>query len=259
MLRFTVIGILHLSLVICASMQAKANSLFNNLTIYTEHNPPFNFHEAGELKGSSIEVLLEIFKRLDVQKGQGDFIISPWARGYSETKRRPNTMLFATVRTPMREDLFKWVGPISATQLVLFASAQNDIEINNTRDLNRYRYGVSKDSRGEQIMLEAGTHQSRIIHVNSHASAITMLSRGRYDAWVRDITSIKWTATSLGFDLSDFKTVYEFDANHHYFAFHKETNPTILSLMQETLDEMERDGTLLAINQKYFGMLAPKN
>lgn len=225
---------------------------FDKLTIYTEHNPPFNYHEDGNLKGASIDTLVEVFKRLKVSKNQEDFIISPWARGYNETQRRKNTMLFATVRTEARENLFKWVGPISATQIVILTKANHPIEIQKDAGLNIYKYGVSKDSRGEQILLEAGAMPSRLVHVNSHASAVAMLSRGRYDAWVRDITAARWTIQHLGFDVDDFSIAHSFDVNFHYFAFSKDTDDRLISVMQQALDTMRDDGTLQAINKKHL-------
>ena len=45
----------------------------------------------------------------------------PWARGYRMATTQPDVGLFVTVRTPERETLFRWVGPIISTSTTLYA------------------------------------------------------------------------------------------------------------------------------------------
>ena len=45
----------------------------------------------------------------------------PWARGYKMATTQPDVGLFVAVRTPEREQLFHWVGPIVSTSASLYA------------------------------------------------------------------------------------------------------------------------------------------
>ena len=47
----------------------------------------------------------------------------PWARAYTYGLEKPQHCVFSTSRTAEREALFKWVGPVSQIDWVLYALA----------------------------------------------------------------------------------------------------------------------------------------
>ena len=55
----------------------------NDLTWMTEEYAPYNFTENGQLKGVAVDVLLEVWKRVGIQKTAKDISVYPWARGVS--------------------------------------------------------------------------------------------------------------------------------------------------------------------------------
>ena len=84
----------------------------------TEDYPPFNMQgEGGKIVGLSTEVVEELFKRAGVEY---KLTLMPWKRAYEDTLGTPNTALYSTTRTPEREALFKWVGPLVNNQLGVF-------------------------------------------------------------------------------------------------------------------------------------------
>ena len=56
-----------------------------------------------------------------------------------------NTVLFTTARSPEREQLFKWAGPIVSGRFVLLAKVDKNINITAPEDLKKYRIGAIKD------------------------------------------------------------------------------------------------------------------
>lgn len=228
---------------------------YNDLTLYTEENPPFNYRENGEVRGASVDLLLELFRHLKVDKRREEIVILPWARGYSETQRRKNALLFATVRTPERETLFKWVGPISDGNVALLGRADGTARLSNPNDFAKRFFGVSKTSREEQLLLSAGADPEKFLYVQSNDSALHMLARGRFDFWARDVAVMSWTLKKGKFDKRAFKVVYSFDKLPLYFALNKDTDENIVKNLQAALEVLRSNGTLSAINDRYFGTM----
>ncbi len=226
-----------------------------DLIIYTEDYAPFNYEEEGKVKGLNVELLLEVLKRAKIEKSDKDIILTSWARGYKETQRRKNTLLFTAARIPQRENMFKWVGPIGASHMALIARTDTNIDIENN-NFNTYKYASMKDVRGEQALLDAGTKVENILHVNSTESAAHLLARGRVDAWAYDRIVSFWVLSNLGYDPHDFEVIHTFNKSLHYFAFNKDTDDEIINRMQSALDSVREDGTHRALMEKYTGILS---
>ncbi len=242
----------------CALIGATANDstpAYDTLTLYTEDNPPFNYAENNEVHGASVDLLLKIFEHLNVKKSRQDIVLLPWARGYTETQRRKNTILFGTVRTKERENLFKWVVPISDGQVVLLVKSERMANLQPPLNFSSYTYGVSKASREEQVLLEAGVSRQNFLYVQSNVSALQMLARDRIDFWARDIVVVGWTMRKEQVDRRHFTVAHRFDMMPLYFALNKDTDDHIVEGLQKALNFMQENGTLSAINNRHFGTM----
>jgi polar amino acid transport system substrate-binding protein len=217
------------------------------LAIYTENYPPLNYEEFGEARGLSVDLLLEMFARAKIDKERHNIMVAPWERGFDETQTRPNTILFSTVRTPARENLFKWVGPIGVSRVVLVARRDRDVNVENGAAFNKYRYGVVKHSLGDEALKQGGTSPDQLIYLNSPLSAAHMLARGRVDAWAFERMVSFWVLQKLGYRAQDFKIIHAFEKRQYYFALQKDSDPALIAKLQKALDEIRADGTMAAI------------
>ncbi|MDP5143625.1 hypothetical protein ORJ00_12795 [Rheinheimera baltica] len=95
-----ILNILLLSFVACAE----------HLTLYTEHFPPYSYVKSDTVTGLNTELV-----RLTCEKAQlqCDFVLYPWLRAYEAATKNPQGALYSTSRNPLREPLFKWVGPLA--------------------------------------------------------------------------------------------------------------------------------------------------
>ena len=247
-----------LLIVVATGTPANAQSLFDDLKIFTEDDPPYNFLDEGQPAGASVDTLLAIFAELNIKYRKQNIVFSSWARGYNETLQRKNTMLFSTKRVPSRENLFKWIGPLSTARLVLISRRDREIYFKSGTIPKTFKYGVSKNDYSEIALLSAGVKQGNLVNINSHNSAIQMLNRGRIDAWARDYLVAQWVIRQQGYDMQDYKVAHVFSENQHYFAFNKNTNPAIIAQMQKAFETIKSNGIFTSINQKYFGTLLAK-
>ncbi|WP_286829938.1 MULTISPECIES: substrate-binding periplasmic protein [Kordiimonas] len=214
--------------------------------------PPYSFRDGPEIRGISVDILVEMFARADMPYRRRDIAIVPWARGYAQAQARPNTVLFSTVRTPEREKHFLWVGPIAATQTVIWARREDNITIDNPSDLNRYHIGVSQDTVGHEWLKEKGVSpgsMTSIVHENRGA---LLLSRGRIHLWVADATMARWEIRKQKLAASKFEIVHVLLEDSLYYAFHPESDNQVIHDLQAALDSMKADGTYSGIMSRYL-------
>lgn len=94
----------------------------STLDLLTEDDAPHNMMKNGQLVGIATEKLTEAFKRVNVSQRME---LVPWARAYKSALTQPNSCAFSAARTPERENLFKWVGPIASMDWVLYTRTDN--------------------------------------------------------------------------------------------------------------------------------------
>jgi ABC-type amino acid transport substrate-binding protein len=244
-----------LALAILALPPASSAQAIDDLTLITEHYPPYNFERDGRLQGVAVDLILAIFEKLGAKRGRDSIKQWPWARGYRQLLRKPSTVLFSTTRTPEREALFKWVGPISPTTIGLVARKDRGVVVRSPADMKRYRLGVVVDDVGELLLLRAGFtvgELDRVSGTDVTRISINKLNMGRIDAWSYERNVALWAIREAGYDPADYEMVHVLSEGHLYYAFHKDTPDALIARLQGALDELLRDGELERIRARYL-------
>ncbi len=224
----------------------------DSLKVITEEYPPYNFTSGNLAKGIAVDLMVQVLKKLGSTKSREDIIFSPWARGYNDTLRLPNTCLFSTTRTEEREDLFKWVGPVGINKLVLTARKDRNIKINSIQDLKNYKIGVIFEDFAEQVLVGKGIGKDELEPVSKTVHNIKKLNSGRIDLWGYGEDTAKWELKEHGFEPDDYETVYIIQSKDLYFAFNKETDDGMIKIFQAALDELKENGEYQKILDHYL-------
>ena len=219
----------------CAQVSAEP------ITVLTEHSPPGEYlDENGRVTGATAELVRELMKRAGAE---GEITMLPWARGYMMAQRGPNVALFETTRSELREDLFKWVGPIKRITTGFFVRSQDGVVIKTLDDAREldgicaYRGG----SGGESLLAMGFTNLEQ---PTLPAQCLNMLMHGRVEAWVTsDIGRLPLFEKSV-YSASDVELAYITSIRYLYIAMSPDTADTTVALWQNTLDQMKLDGTL---------------
>ncbi len=222
------------------------------LRIITEELPPFNYAGPdGQATGQSTEVVNGILSRLNQKAG---IEILPWSEGYSLAVAGPRTALYSTGRTAEREHLFKWVGPITSLDYMLYAKNGSGLQINSLEAAKKAGLiGVVKDDARHQFLLQ--NRFADIRTCDTDAACLRDLFAGRTDLWLGSTANAPLIAQQEGIDPSSFSGVYPVRTVQLYIAFSNDTPDSLVTSWQDTLDAMKCDGTFDAIRQKY-GMSA---
>ncbi len=211
------------------------------LHFYTANYPPANFQHQQQVTGYAVDLLYAAAKEVGQTLEPSQFTLQPWARSYRTTLTDENSVLFSTTRTPHRESLFTWVGPIHPIKVVVLARKDAKIEINNPLEMAKYRIGVIRDDVGEQSLLALGLPRESFQEATSVVMLAEQLQKKRIDLLAYDETAALWWASQSGIDPESFESVYLLKQGQLYYAFNKQTDAALLELLQSGLDQLKRE------------------
>lgn len=217
----------------------------------SEQYPPYNYtDERGNPRGIAVEMLTALWDKTGAPKQPIEFL--PWARSYALLLRKPKTALFSMTYTPSREQLFRFVGPIIATQIVLLAPKSAGLQIANITDIAALQIGVVRDDIGESLLTELGISEDLLTSSNQADNLIQLLHRGRVDAIAYSYDVAAWNMHQAGIDPGQYESIYTLLQGELGFAFHAQTPDHLIDGLQQALVEIEASGDADRIRQKYL-------
>lgn len=216
--------------------------------ILASNNPPFNYQDDhGQVQGIAIDVLKLILKRVDPPVTLSDIQIINWARAVHRTWTESNHILLSPARTPKREDMFTWVGPLHSFKLGLIARKAKHVTINDAEDLQRYNIGVIRDSAPAHILEDRfGISKSQMTELPKEEQLFLMLQRDRVDLIPRGAMSAAYWFDKLDMVGDKYEMVYVLKEVDLYIAFSPGTSPDLIDALNRELHKIKQgdgDGT----------------
>ncbi|MDC0336220.1 transporter substrate-binding domain-containing protein [Pseudodesulfovibrio sp.] len=203
------------------------------LTYLTEDFKPYNYLEYGLAKGLGVDLLRLTWQQMDVPAQRLEFM--PWPRAYSMVQSQPNTVLFSMVKTPEREPLFKWVGPIALSRTLLIAKGNSPLTMNDLEDAKGLTIGVVRDYMSAQI-LERHKNLFTIDTLSSVDLCIKKLLSGRIHLISIEERTFTRAIQKKHLPPESFKTAWVLNETLSYYAFHKDTDDALIARFQEAFD-----------------------
>ncbi|BBB58934.1 amino acid ABC transporter substrate-binding protein [Undibacterium sp. KW1] len=235
------------TLLLCMLVTLETTAEETQLRFYTEEYPPVTFSQKGKPAGLGTEVVEEIMNRLGIR---APIEVVPWARGYAYATTTPNVGLFVTTRTPEREKLFKWVGPVSATTAHFYT--RRDGQRFDTLEQARLaeRILIPREWYLQQMLRGMGFNN--INSVPTPVDAVRMLVAGRAPLMALDDVTLADTLSAAGINANDIVTGSTITQAVQYIAFSRDTPDSIAIRWQKTLDDMKADGSFERIYKKWL-------
>ena len=214
---------------------ATAPSWAQELTIYTENNPPASYMANGRPEGIAVEAVRKILHHL----GQPDTIeIVPWARGYNLALKQPNVALFSTTRLPEREKLFKWVGPIYTHTWAFFKKKGAPFNISRLEDAKKVdRIGTYRQDAKKMFLEKHGF--TNLVDTTDNTTNAMHLLNGNIDLWISSSFSMPYIARQAGVDPHDIETAFVIRSVDNYIVFSRQTPDTIVDEWRRALAEIK--------------------
>ncbi|WP_163834246.1 substrate-binding periplasmic protein [Spartinivicinus ruber] len=220
--------------------------------LLTENYPPYNmsvndknFARGDNVDGLATDIVREMFKRAGIKYSLS--LRFPWKRIFELTVQKRRYGLFSTSRTPEREELFKWVGPIASSDWVMMALKSSDISISSLDGARPYRVGGYKGDAKAKYLESKNFKLHLSFRDNEN---IKKLQTGKIDLWATGDLSGRYLAAQE--NVRDLKKVFTFKKSQLYLAMNKETPDAVVNALQKALDSMEQDGTKEKITNDYL-------
>jgi len=212
-----------------------------SLMLLTEQNAPYNFlnPKTGALDGSGVILVHELMKRAGVPY---TLKLLPWRRAYRQAMNTANTCVFVTNRTPDREALFQWIGPVTQSEggWVFYKRPDSDVVINSIDDAAKYTVvGLSGGAPLAEFQKQTGAN---VLASLTGKGAVELLYYGRADLWLAGAQDGPYTANLAG--LPEPKRVFSWHDYQLYMACQKSLNPALverLNKINATLKDLRMD------------------
>lgn len=220
--------------------------------VYTESWAPYNYEFERQVVGISTDTVREMF---EAAKLDYEILLVPWARGYQAAQKQSNAFLYMTKRTPEREVLFNWVGPLEDARLSLYRLAtRNDLSIKDIAELKNFRVGVERDGSSHEKLKQMGYEvEKNMFPVASFSQLLGMLFKQRIDFVISEDTSLLFQMKLTGYRNKDVVRELEFASNgEFYLAVNKSIDAKILATLQSHLDEIKKNGRWQEIRGRYL-------
>lgn len=223
------------------------------IRLVTGNYPPYEYEEAGEVKGLVVEVLKEAFSRSNQNV---EFTVVPWARALWMAQHGEADGVFATIKTPEREQTLSFSNesliPLSA---VFFVKKGNPIQyhgdLNSMANFNigllrQGSYGVEFDNAIKTGVLKNPDFTTDTL------TNIKKLVTGRIELMAGDRIGTLYLLQQN--KLLDQVSVLspEISTSASYLAFNKNKDYTSTrDAIDKAIKSMKKDGSYQRIVDKY--------
>lgn len=219
------------------------------LQIYTEQYPPLTFrNNSGVITGFGTDIVSEIMKRNRIFT---DIRLSSWSNGYELALNNPNVCLFTMDRTPIRENLFQWVGPIGTNTTWIYTKTGSGVRISSLEDARKLTsIGTVSSWFSTQYLLSLGF--TNLVQNGDPDVLAKKLMIGEIDAFVCSGVTFPDILTAAGYHYSQAFPSFRLMSSDYYIAFSLKTPQAIVNQWQTTFEALKSDGTYEAISQRWL-------
>jgi len=224
------------------------------LVLLTESNPPFNYEENGTIDGLSTALLTEMTKRAGLTT---TFEMVVWKDGYERAQKDRETCLYSTARIESREKLFHWVGPLAMNRWGMFGKTDFPLETRRIEDLRKYTIGgVTNDAKLEYLAQYALTNIKSVTDdaQNPRRLKLAKDDPDHIDLWITNAYTARKVSHENGGPA--LKTVYLAQEVPYYLACSPATPRSQITLLEDALKAMRKDGTFQKITARYLKQFA---
>lgn len=209
---------------------------------------PLYFMRNGVVTGFCAEVVKEIQRRV---ADRAPMHVVPWARAYRMALAGENVVLACPKRTPAREALFQWVGPVLDAQTNLYALRGSHVHLHALDDA-RTLDGIllSRDFYAYQYLNDAGF--TNLEPVNSTKTMLTMLLAGRRQAMVLDREQLPALLAQANVAPGVVEPVLFLMNIESYLTFPVDAPETQVSLWRQALERMKQDGSFARLQRQWL-------
>jgi polar amino acid transport system substrate-binding protein len=202
-------------------------------------------------EGLSVEMVKEASRRVHLSLS---FEVQPFARALNTASLEKNVFIFPIIRTPDREVIFEWIGPVNRVEYFLYRLKKSAAPaISQIEQVGDASVGVINRDVIDHFLSAKG--MTNIHRTSSIGNLVKMLMSQRIYYLAVPSQTLEY---ELHNDPASKKEVekqflirgYSFD-DFSYIALLKDSKPELVNAMKSALVSMQKDGTWEKIFQSY--------
>jgi polar amino acid transport system substrate-binding protein len=216
--------------------------------LVTEEYPPVTFLKDGKPSGLVTDMVREIAARQGIQD---NIRLTSWKNAYNMARLYPKVVLFSAERTPERESLFQWVGPVGRNSAILYARKGSGVRISSLDEArNVAAIGTTTSWFTEQHLEREGF--SNLLSSPDPRANVRQLMNGEVQLSVFTDITIPEIVRQAGYSMTDLEPVFTVGRTYFYIALTRDTPAEVVDAWQSTLDRLKKDGTFERIYRSYL-------
>ena len=204
--------------------------------------PPYSVSKGLSVSGMSVSTLTTIMGMCGLPLAESAIKLAPWAYAYETTAREQQCILLNATRNRETEHLFKWVGPITTSKIVLIGKRDRKLFIPTKAELKNHRIATVRWSRPEKALLSGGMSVNDLKRSASHVQALRRLQRDEVDLFAATQAAAPDLMAGLGLNHEDYVVCYTYEEEPLYFAFSRDTDDRLITRLNRALKEIKSTG-----------------
>jgi len=222
--------------------------------LFTEELAPVHFTQDNRQVGIATDIVRAIFREAGLQTEIQSY---PWKRTYLTVLRTPGSFVYTINRTPERENLFQWIGPILNKRTYLYRLATRvDIRIDSPEDLKKYTtvaiLGYALTGKLRKLGLSPA---KELIITRNKKEQIQVFLKGRADLITGNEFTIASALAESGYSINDVVPVLLMNEKGYYLAANLSTDRNLVERLRIANIKIQQSGLVQKTIAKYMGRL----
>ncbi len=221
-----------------------AQAAFAQVPLYLMTMPPLVVDSEAK-RGMVGDVVLEAMRRAGIEV---QILVQPNPFALAMARDKADTFIAAISRTPEREALYTWIGPIIPIHRAFYTVGKRIDSFAEARKSLK-RIAVSRNTANEEQLLREGFDRSQLVQVNAGESAPRMLLAGRVDAWFNLVPESETLLNQIG--AAGVVQGNSVSASDLYLGCSRNCNIAYVRKLEAALAAMKADGTTRRLMKRY--------
>lgn len=213
---------------------------------------PYSYMENDKKTGMMVEIAESIMKKIGSTKTIKDIEINTFSKSYVRRNNDPNTVFFPLAKSSDREKYFKWIGPITIDEPVLFAKKSKAIKITAPEDLNKYKIAVKDGYSAEKFLKKIGVSRSSLEVNDTDNESLNEIAQDKTDLVACNRLTCLIEMQDMKLEPNNYEVVFSMQGNELSFAFNKDTDQEILDKFSKAFEEFKKSQEFTNISKRYL-------
>lgn len=217
--------------------------------VVTEEWAPYNYEENNQLTGMTTEIVRAI---MALTGDDFEMVMLPSMRASHVLRTRPRTIMYSMFRTPEREPLYKWVGPIAEESIHAYQLADAP-PVNSLEQLLHAPRITTRHAGLVPDMLRSLGFNNLDRSATENLQLYRMLLAGRTRIIVGDNDAgVAFYSRQLNIAPGTLRQIpIELYRSSLYIAFSRDSEDEQVATWAEALEQLRHSGELERIQRRY--------